>query len=112
VVLARRAAGIVAMAAPSSPDFHWHPSVDRLVASARPLFGPEHLIGVLMTGMGADGAEEMTNLKNCGGRTIAEAEESAIVWGMPGALVRRDGATQTVPLDRIAPSLVALLDGV
>ena len=109
LILARRATGIVAMAAPSSPDFHWHPSVDRLVASAATLYGPDRVVGVLMTGMGADGADEMTKLKTRGSHVIAEAEESAIVWGMPGALVRSGGATTIVPLDRIAPALVAQL---
>ena len=47
-----------------------------------------------MTGMGSDGAEAMARLKGQGGRTIAEAEESAVVWGMPGELVRRGGAAR------------------
>lgn len=110
LVLARRTAGIVAMPAPRDPKFHWHPSVDRLVAGAGKLFGPERLIGVLMTGMGADGADEMAKLKTAGAYVIAEAEESAVVWGMPGALVRQGGASAVVPLDRIAANLVALLD--
>ncbi|MEN2787246.1 chemotaxis-specific protein-glutamate methyltransferase CheB [Sphingomonas qilianensis] len=109
LVIARRAAGLVAMAAPSSADYHWHPSVDRLVASAMLHVGPERLIGVLMTGMGADGAETMRQLQTAGGRTIAEAEESAIVWGMPGALVKLGGATLITPLDRIAADLLALM---
>ncbi|RYY45493.1 MAG: chemotaxis-specific protein-glutamate methyltransferase CheB [Sphingomonadales bacterium] len=109
LVIARRASGLVAMAAPSSPDFTWHPSADRLVASAMDLLAPERLIGVLMTGMGADGAATMRDLHERGGRTIAEAEETAVVWGMPGALVRAGGASSVVPLDRIAAELVASL---
>jgi two-component system chemotaxis response regulator CheB len=97
------------MAAPSSAEFHWHPSVDRLVASAMELVAPEQLVGVLMTGMGADGANAMRELKERGGRTIAEAEESAVVWGMPGALVRGGGASIVALLDTIAADLVALL---
>jgi two-component system chemotaxis response regulator CheB len=99
------------MAAPSSPDFHWHPSVDRLVASAMEHLAPEYLFGVLMTGMGADGAETMRILQERGGRTIAEAEETAIVWGMPGALVKAGGASQVAPLGRIAADLVSLMSG-
>lgn len=109
LVIARRPAGLVAMAAPSSAEFLWHPSVDRLVASAMDLLAPEQLIGVLMTGMGADGAATMRDLKERGGRTIAETEESAIVWGMPGALVRSGGASIVAPLDTIAADLVALM---
>lgn len=109
LVIARRASGITAMAAPSSADYHWHPSVDRLVSSAMAQFGPERLVGVLMTGMGADGAETMRQLKDLGGLTIAEAEETAIVWGMPGALVKLGGASMVAPLDRIAGDLVGLM---
>jgi two-component system chemotaxis response regulator CheB len=109
LVIARRPSGIVAMAAPSSADYLWHPSVDRLVASAMAHFGPERLVGVLMTGMGADGAETMRQLHEQGGRTIAEAEESAVVWGMPGALVKLGGASLVTPLERIAADLVALM---
>jgi two-component system chemotaxis response regulator CheB len=66
------------------------------------------LIGILMTGMGNDGAEAMTILHNQGGRTIAEAEESAVVWGMPGELVQMGGADFVVPLPRIADQLQKL----
>jgi two-component system chemotaxis response regulator CheB len=109
LILARRPAGLVAMAAPSDSRFHWHPSVDRLVASAIDLVEPRALIGVLMTGMGADGAEEMTRLRSLGGHNIAEAEESAVVWGMPGALVKAGGADFIVGLDRIASRLSDLV---
>jgi len=97
------------MPAPQSPDHHWHPSVDRMVASAMAHVEPERLIGVLMTGMGDDGAETMARLKQEGGTTIAEAEESAVVWGMPGSLVRRDGAAQVLALSGIADALRALV---
>jgi hypothetical protein len=52
---------------------------------------PSQLIGVLMTGMGSDGAEAMALLRAKGGKTIAEAEETAVVWGMPGELVKAGG---------------------
>jgi two-component system chemotaxis response regulator CheB len=67
------------------------------------------LIGVLMTGMGYDGAEAMTALHAGGGRTIAEAEETAVVWGMPGALVRASGAGWVEPLPQIAERLLSLV---
>lgn len=108
LVVSRRVGVLSALAAPSSPDHFWHPSVDRMVASAMTLVAPEALIGVLMTGMGADGAKAMTELKTQGGRTIAEAAETAVVWGMPGALVAADGASVVAPLDRIAGELMAL----
>jgi two-component system chemotaxis response regulator CheB len=63
---------------------------------------PRQLIGILMTGMGSDGAAAMAQLHADGGRTIAEAEETAVVWGMPGELVEADGADWVVPLPEIA----------
>lgn len=109
LILSRRIGHLVALPAPSSSDYFWHPSVDRLVDSAMRLIAPDRLIGVLMTGMGTDGAAAMTRLKLAGGLTIAEAESSAVVWGMPGALVQADGAGIVRPLDRIADALTALL---
>lgn len=106
MVLRRQRGALVATAIPSSSKFRWHPSVDRLVASAMELVPAERLIGVLMTGMGNDGAETMAQLRLNGGHTIAEAEESAVVWGMPGELVRAGGAEVVAPLDRIAGCLV------
>lgn len=106
IIVGARPDGPVVMAAPSLPEHRWHPSVDRMVESAMQHFEPKRLIGVLMTGLGNDGAEAMTRLRSEGGRTIAEAEESAVVWGMPGDLVRRGGADAVVPLERIADQLM------
>lgn len=109
LLVTRRSGALVAMAAPSAPELHWHPSVDRLVASAMAQIAPERLIGVLMTGMGADGAKAMAELANQGGQTIAESEESAVVWGMPGSLVALGGADHVVPLNAIAGRLMSLI---
>jgi two-component system chemotaxis response regulator CheB len=109
VLVTRRSGALVAMPAPSAPELYWHPSVDRLVESAMRHVVPERLIGVLMTGMGADGASAMAKLAAEGGLTIAEAEESAVVWGMPGALVERGGADHVVPLGGIAARLTSLI---
>jgi len=109
LLLSRRRGELIAMPAPISSEHYWHPSVERLVESAMRLMAPERLIGVLMTGMGTDGANAMTSLKNLGGRTIAESVETAVVWGMPGALVTNDGASVVCPLDRIAKQLLSFV---
>ena len=110
MVVRRQRGRLVASAAPSDSARRWHPSVDRLVTSAMDLLPPEKLIGVLMTGMGNDGAESMTQLRRSGGRTIAEAEETAVVWGMPGELVKAGGAGTVAPLDRIADRLMEMIE--
>lgn len=108
ILLSKRGKETVAVAMPSSSHYRWHPSVDRLVFSAMEHRRAEELVGILMTGMGADGAEAMAKLHADGGHTFAEAEETAVVWGMPGALVQRGGAGRTVPLDRLAEELLRL----
>lgn len=85
----------------------WHPSVGRLVASAMGLLPPERIVGVMLTGMGDDGAREMAALRERGGATVAESEDSAIIYGMPGALVDRGGATVVLHRDQIGAQLSA-----
>ena len=105
IIVSKRARGLVVMSVPAKANYPWHPSTDRLVRSAMDNMPASQLIGVLMTGMGDDGAEAMTELRRSGGHTIAEAEETAVVWGMPGELVRMGGATWVVPLAKIASRL-------
>jgi two-component system chemotaxis response regulator CheB len=62
-----------------------------------------------MTGMGDDGAEAMCSMRERGGRTIAESEATAVVWGMPGELVRLGGADWVIPLPSIAQRLQRLV---
>lgn len=109
VVVGVRAGQLIANAAPMQPDYPWHPSVDRLVRSALLHVQPARLLGVLMTGMGTDGAAAMADLHAAGGYTIAESKETAVVWGMPGELFGLGGASQTLSVDDIPRRLVELL---
>ncbi|HYP81341.1 MAG TPA: chemotaxis-specific protein-glutamate methyltransferase CheB [Steroidobacteraceae bacterium] len=109
IVLSKRAGGLAVMTAPARREYPWHPSTDRLVRSALDHLPARQLIGVLMTGMGNDGAVAMTELRAGGGTTIAEAEETAVVWGMPGELARAGGASFVLPLQRIAQRLQLLV---
>ncbi|MEU4556765.1 chemotaxis-specific protein-glutamate methyltransferase CheB [Actinoplanes sp. NPDC023936] len=105
VVVARRTDNLIVKSVPAAAEYRWHPSVDRLVGSARRYIDPERLVCALLTGMGDDGATEMAAVKEGGGRTIAESEETAVVWGMPGELARRGGATAVLPSYEIADQL-------
>ncbi len=111
MIASSRRGQLVVLPAPSDPTHRWHPSVDRLVASVTAHFPPERLIGVLMTGMGNDGAKEMTALRKAGGRTIAESEASAVVWGMPGELVTAGGAEAVVAVSEIADRVLGMVAG-
>jgi two-component system, chemotaxis family, protein-glutamate methylesterase/glutaminase len=109
LIVSPRAAGVVAMPVPANASYLWHPSVERMVASALDHLDASQLIGVMMTGMGNDGAEAMKRLRLAGGRTIAEAESSAIVWGMPGELVKNGGAEKVRPLEDIAATIIDMV---
>ena len=110
VMVAPRAAGVIAMPVPAKASYLWHPSVERMVASALDHLEASQLIGVMMTGMGNDGAEAMKRLRLTGGHTIAEAESSAIVWGMPGELVKNGGAETVRPLEDIAEAIIEMVN--
>ena len=90
---------------PESSKHLWHPSVDVLVRSALDHLPAERLIGVQLTGMGYDGAETMAELKQRGGRTIAESEETAVVFGMPKELIGRGGASSVLPSNKVAAQI-------
>ncbi len=77
------------------------PSVDPMLASAGAVYGAGAL-GVVLTGMGRDGAEGAGRLVACGGSVIAQDEASCAVWGMPRAIVEAGLACATLPPDKIA----------
>ena len=82
------------------------PSVDVLFRSVAQEFRRDS-IGVIMTGMGEDGAEGLGAIKQVGGLTIAQNEESCVVYGMPRAAIERGYAARVVPLDALANTLMA-----
>ena len=92
----------------ASEEHPWHPSVTRLVESAMRVIPASRILGVMLTGMGDDGAEAMANLRTCGGTTLAESESTAVVWGMPGQLVVRGGASEVVNASNIGQRIVEL----
>ena len=89
------------------PQVNGHrPSVDVLFKSVADEFGPKG-VAVLMTGMGEDGASWHGRGKAAGGMTIAQNEESCVVYGMPKAAIDRGFAVRVVGLDALAKTLLA-----
>jgi two-component system chemotaxis response regulator CheB len=82
------------------------PSVDVLFKSVAEEFGTKG-IALLMTGMGEDGAQGMSDVKSAGGMTIAQSEDSCVVFGMPKAAIERGYAVRVVGLEAIANTLLA-----
>lgn len=95
----------VVIRTPSRPEHIFMPSVDVMMESVLNVYGA-NTIGVLMTGMGNDGADAMAKIVKANGYTVAESEESAVVWGMPGSAVERGGAKIVLPSWKIADEIV------
>ncbi|NBD12103.1 MULTISPECIES: chemotaxis protein CheB [Corallococcus] len=87
----------------------FRPSCDMLLTSAGEAFG-SRCIGVILTGMGRDGARGLKEIRERGGRTIAQDEATCVVYGMPREAVLLGAAQQVLPLDVIAPTLVQWVD--
>jgi two-component system chemotaxis response regulator CheB len=91
------------------PEEGLRPSVSYLFRSVANVFGQD-AVGVLLTGMGKDGAEEMKLIKEKGAVTIAQDEESSLVHGMPGQAIRLGAAMYVLSPDKIATALTTLVN--
>lgn len=87
---------------------HHRPSVDVMFASVAKSLGA-NATGVLLTGMGSDGARGLKAMREAGAVTIAQDERSSVVWGMPGAAVHLQAVDHVVPLEQVAGKLLQLL---
>ncbi len=91
---------------PTSPKTIFMPSVNVTMESVLDIYGGKNVIGVLMTGMGDDGADAMVKIRNAGGVTIAEDESTAVVFGMPREAIERGGAEIVLPSYKIADAII------
>jgi two-component system chemotaxis response regulator CheB len=92
---------------PAAPTDRYVPSADRLLKSAAATGGAK-CVGVILTGMGDDGVEGARAIRDAGGTVIAESQETAVVFGMPGSVVRAGLANKVLPLPQIAEFLAQL----
>lgn len=106
LILRRDASGYHVMLDEGPPVCYQRPSVDVMFHSAVPFAGPKWT-AALLTGMGADGAQGLLHLRQAGVHTIAQNEDTCVVFGMPREAIRLGGAGRVLPLDRIAEALLA-----
>lgn len=92
----------------NGPHVNRHrPSVDVMFRSVAQNVGP-NAVGVILTGMGDDGARGLKEMMDAGAPTIAQDEATSVVWGMPGAAVKLGGAQHVLPLHRVAAEVLQL----
>jgi two-component system, chemotaxis family, protein-glutamate methylesterase/glutaminase len=103
--LHRKMTGEVVIRTPTTPATLFVPSVGVMMASVLGIYGSD-TIGVLMTGIGDDGADSMVAIKRAGGHTIAESEQTAVVYGMPREAFERGGACVVAPSYEVAGEIV------
>lgn len=84
------------------------PSVDVMFRSVSESAGV-NAVGIILTGMGADGAQGLKEMREAGAKTIAQDEKTSVVWGMPGVAVKLDAADYVLPLSNIASKVDDLL---
>ena len=97
LLLSRRLTGYVLRLTDDPPLNRHRPSVDVLFRSMA-LAARERAVGVMLTGMGADGAQALLELREAGGRTLAQDEASSVVFGMPRQAIALGGAQEVLPL--------------
>ncbi|NEQ55626.1 MAG: chemotaxis-specific protein-glutamate methyltransferase CheB [Leptolyngbya sp. SIO3F4] len=90
------------------PDENHCPSITTLFSSIARVYGGK-AVGILLTGMGRDGADGMKAIADAGGVTIAQDESTSVVFGMPKEAIALGAAHQVLPIDAIAPAILQLV---
>lgn len=103
----RSDAGLFCRVRPAASVDRHCPSVDVLFRSVAEAVGPG-AVGIMLTGMGADGAAGMAAMREAGAHNIAQDEATSLVWGMPAAAIDAGAIHEVLPLSRIAPALLRM----
>jgi two-component system chemotaxis response regulator CheB len=109
LIIKKRDKGYIAVYDNSPPINNHKPSIDKLFESVA-LAAGDNAIGVLLTGMGTDGAQGLKKIHDAGGATIAQDQESSVVWGMPGAAVKLNAVDHVVSLNHIHQAILQAMD--
>jgi len=106
--IVRQGGGLACRLSDAPAEHHCKPAVDPMFRSLAALAPAVRTLAVVLTGMGADGADGALAIRGAGGHVIAQNEASSVVWGMPGATVKRGAAHDVLPLDGIATAILSV----
>jgi two-component system chemotaxis response regulator CheB len=106
--LRNKGATVVAHLTDAPPENFCRPAVDVLFRSVSTVYR-NRVLGVVLTGMGRDGAQGATAIRAAGGEMFAQDEASSVVWGMPGAVVMAGQADRVLPLSQLAAQITSAL---
>jgi len=110
MVVVRSTVGVRIMLNDDAPENFCKPAVDPLFRSAVQVYG-DHILAVVLTGMGHDGREGSRKIVERGANIIVQDEATSVVWGMPGSVAAAGLASAIKPLNEIAPSILKILRG-
>jgi len=105
MTVARKGTGVSLLMNQDPPENSCRPAVDVLFRSVAQTYGA-NVLGVVMTGMGSDGARGAAHIREAGGEIVVQDEASSVVWGMPGAVVEAGAADKICPLAEISSEIV------
>ncbi len=105
MVVARSGSSVCLTLNQNPPENSCRPAVDVLFRSVAQVFGAS-VLGVVMTGMGSDGARGAAQIRDAGGEILVQDEASSVVWGMPGAVVSAGLADKICPLAELSGEVV------
>lgn len=108
MMIERSGARYICRLSDGPPVNRHRPAVDVMFRSVAQNVGP-NAIGIILTGMGDDGAAGLKEMHDAGAHTIAQDERTSVVWGMPGEAVKHGGVDEILPLHAIAPRFMRLL---
>ena len=103
----RKGKKVVTSIKKSKDSDRYIPSISAMMSSASEIFG-SRMMGIVLTGMGNDGTSGMMEIKKKGGYTIAESEETAIVFGMPSEVINAGAAGRVLPISEIPDEMIRL----
>jgi two-component system, chemotaxis family, protein-glutamate methylesterase/glutaminase len=105
MTVARKGTAVVLNLNQDPPENSCRPAVDVLFRSVAQVYGAS-VLGVVMTGMGSDGARGARHIREAGGEMLVQDEASSVVWGMPSAVVSAGAADKICPLPEISQEIV------